>query len=133
MLEIKDLMVFYENAIAINNIKMRCPKGRVTGVFGANSAGKSTLIKLLAGIHPHGAAGSHYFLRFGRGAGGSATLGDRVVRAATLGHREGSSSHPEVRRLEQFAALAGAKAGGCFVSRAFGRHLRFGGRWRRRQ
>jgi len=50
MLEIKNLMVFYENAIAINNISMECPKGKITGVFGANSAGKSTLMYTISGI-----------------------------------------------------------------------------------
>jgi branched-chain amino acid transport system ATP-binding protein len=50
MLEIKNLMVFYENALAVNNINMRVRKGRVTGVFGANSAGKSTLMYTISGI-----------------------------------------------------------------------------------
>jgi len=50
MLEIKNLMVFYENAIAINNVNMRCKKGIVTGAFGANSAGKSTLMYTISGI-----------------------------------------------------------------------------------
>ena len=50
MLEVKNLMVFYENAIAINNINMRCRQGGVTGVFGANSAGKSTLMYAISGI-----------------------------------------------------------------------------------
>ena len=50
MLEIKNLMVFYENALAINNINMRCGKCQVTGVFGANSAGKSTLMYTISGI-----------------------------------------------------------------------------------
>jgi branched-chain amino acid transport system ATP-binding protein len=50
MLEIKNLMVFYENALAINNINIRCQKGEVTGVFGANSAGKSTLMYTISGI-----------------------------------------------------------------------------------
>jgi branched-chain amino acid transport system ATP-binding protein len=50
MLEIKNLMVFYENAIAINNINMRCQGGKVTGIFGANSAGKSTLMYTISGI-----------------------------------------------------------------------------------
>jgi branched-chain amino acid transport system ATP-binding protein len=50
MLEIKNLMVFYENAIAINNISMECSKGKITGVFGANSAGKSTLMYTISGI-----------------------------------------------------------------------------------
>ena len=50
MLEIRNLMVFYENAIAINNVNMRCKKGVITGVFGANSAGKSTLMYTISGI-----------------------------------------------------------------------------------
>ena len=50
MLEVKNLMVFYENAIAINNINMKCQAGKVTGIFGANSAGKSTLMYTISGI-----------------------------------------------------------------------------------
>jgi len=50
LLEIKDLMVFYENAIALNNVAMRCEKGEITGAFGANSAGKSTLMYTISGI-----------------------------------------------------------------------------------
>lgn len=50
MLEVKNLMVFYENALAVNNINMKCRKGEVTGVFGANSAGKSTLMYTISGI-----------------------------------------------------------------------------------
>ena len=50
MLEMKNLMVFYENAIAINNISMECRQGKITGVFGANSAGKSTLMYAISGI-----------------------------------------------------------------------------------
>ena len=50
MLEIKNLMVFYENAIAINNISLSCAQGKITGIFGANSAGKSTLMYTVSGI-----------------------------------------------------------------------------------
>jgi branched-chain amino acid transport system ATP-binding protein len=50
ILEIRDLMVFYENAIAINNVNLTCGKEKVTGVFGANSAGKSTLMYTISGI-----------------------------------------------------------------------------------
>jgi len=50
MLDVKNLMVFYENAIAINNINMTCQEGKVTGIFGANSAGKSTLMYTISGI-----------------------------------------------------------------------------------
>ena len=50
MLEIKNLMVFYENALAINNVSLTCQEGKITGVFGSNSAGKSTLMYTISGI-----------------------------------------------------------------------------------
>lgn len=50
MLEIENLMLFYENALAINNVSMRCQEGQITGVFGSNSAGKSTLMYTISGI-----------------------------------------------------------------------------------
>jgi branched-chain amino acid transport system ATP-binding protein len=50
MLEARDLMVFYENMIALNNISIKCDENRIVGVFGANSAGKSTLMYSLSGI-----------------------------------------------------------------------------------
>jgi len=50
MLEIKNLMVFYENSIAVNNISLSVKQRGITGIFGANSAGKSTLMKTISGI-----------------------------------------------------------------------------------
>jgi branched-chain amino acid transport system ATP-binding protein len=50
LLEVNNLMVFYENAIGINNVSLSCEKGRITGIFGANSAGKTTLMFTLSGI-----------------------------------------------------------------------------------
>ena len=50
MLHLKDLMVFYENALAVNNVELFCAEGKVTGLFGANSAGKSTLMYTISGI-----------------------------------------------------------------------------------
>ena len=50
LLEINDLMVFYENALAINNVTLHCQKGKITGVYGANSAGKSTIMYTISGI-----------------------------------------------------------------------------------
>jgi branched-chain amino acid transport system ATP-binding protein len=50
MLEVKNLMVFYENALAINNVSLTCREGQITGVFGSNSAGKSTLMYTISGI-----------------------------------------------------------------------------------
>jgi branched-chain amino acid transport system ATP-binding protein len=50
MLEAKGLMVFYENMLALNNVGIRCAANQIVGVFGANSAGKSTLMYTLSGI-----------------------------------------------------------------------------------
>jgi branched-chain amino acid transport system ATP-binding protein len=50
MFEAKGLMVFYENMLALNNISLSLKEGQIVGVFGANSAGKSTLMYCLSGI-----------------------------------------------------------------------------------
>ena len=50
MLEAANLMVFYENMLALNNISLSCEENRIVGIFGANSAGKSTLMYALSGI-----------------------------------------------------------------------------------
>jgi branched-chain amino acid transport system ATP-binding protein len=50
MLEAKGLMVFYENMLALNNVSVKCERNQIAGVFGANSAGKSTLMYTLSGI-----------------------------------------------------------------------------------
>jgi branched-chain amino acid transport system ATP-binding protein len=50
ILEIKNLMLFYENALAINNVSITVPEGLVVGIFGSNSAGKSTLMFCISGI-----------------------------------------------------------------------------------
>jgi branched-chain amino acid transport system ATP-binding protein len=50
MLEVKNLMLFYENAIAVNNFSFKAETGKITGIFGSNSAGKSSLMWSLSGI-----------------------------------------------------------------------------------
>jgi len=50
MFEARGLMVFYENMLALNNVSVSCDTDQIVGVFGANSAGKSTLMYTLSGI-----------------------------------------------------------------------------------
>ncbi len=50
MLEAQGLMVFYENMLAINNVSFSVKEGQIVGIFGANSAGKSTLMYTVSGI-----------------------------------------------------------------------------------
>ena len=50
VLEIKDLLLFYENAIAVNNVSLAVDDGKILGLFGSNSAGKSSLMNCISGI-----------------------------------------------------------------------------------
>lgn len=50
MLEIKDLTVYYENALALNSLSLEVRPGEIVGVFGSNSAGKTTLMNTIAGL-----------------------------------------------------------------------------------
>lgn len=50
MLEVKNLMVFFENAIALNDFTMTIDRGEIIGVIGSNSAGKTTLMNTISGL-----------------------------------------------------------------------------------
>lgn len=50
MLEVDGLVVYYENALALNEVSLRVAPGEVVGVFGSNGAGKTTLLNTLAGL-----------------------------------------------------------------------------------
>ncbi len=50
MLEISNLMVFYENAVALNDFSMTVKSGGIVAVIGSNSAGKTTLMNTLSGL-----------------------------------------------------------------------------------
>lgn len=50
LLEVENLMVFYENALAVNNACFKVNEGKIVGLFGMNSAGKSTLMYTIVGM-----------------------------------------------------------------------------------
>jgi len=50
MLNVEKLMVFYENAIAINELSLEINEGEIVGVIGSNSAGKTTLMNTVSGL-----------------------------------------------------------------------------------
>ena len=49
-LEVTDLMLFYENMLAVNNVSLKCKDSQIVGVFGATSAGKSSLMYAISGL-----------------------------------------------------------------------------------
>lgn len=53
MLRVSSLLVFYENALAVNDLSLEVRQGEVVGVFGSNSAGKTTLLNTIAGLTLH--------------------------------------------------------------------------------
>ena len=50
MLEVRNLMVFFENALALNDFSMNIEAGEIVGVIGSNSAGKTTLMNTISGL-----------------------------------------------------------------------------------
>jgi len=50
VLEVKNLMVFFENALALNDFSMQVNQGEIVGVIGSNSAGKTTLMNTISGL-----------------------------------------------------------------------------------
>ena len=50
MLALKNLMVFFENALAINDLSLEVQSGEIVGVLGSNSAGKTTLMDTISGL-----------------------------------------------------------------------------------
>ena len=50
VLEVSNLMVFYENAVALNDFSLEIREEELVGVFGSNGAGKSTLLNTIAGL-----------------------------------------------------------------------------------
>ena len=50
MLDVQNLMVFFENALALNDFSMKVEEGQIVGVIGSNSAGKTTLMNTLSGL-----------------------------------------------------------------------------------
>ena len=50
VLDVKNLMVFFENALALNDFSMHVNEGEIVGVIGSNSAGKTTLMNTISGL-----------------------------------------------------------------------------------
>jgi branched-chain amino acid transport system ATP-binding protein len=51
MLSISDLDLFYGDAQALDGVSLDAPAGQITAIVGANGAGKTSLIRTIAGMH----------------------------------------------------------------------------------
>ena len=51
MLSVENLDVFYGDAQALDNIAIEIEQGAIVTIVGANGAGKSSLIRTIAGMH----------------------------------------------------------------------------------
>ena len=49
MLEVKNLTVHYDGAMALNDVSIKVEKGELVAVVGPNGAGKTTLLKAISG------------------------------------------------------------------------------------
>jgi branched-chain amino acid transport system ATP-binding protein len=50
MLSVRNLDLFYGDAQALSQVSLEVPKGEIVAIVGANGAGKSSLIRTIAGI-----------------------------------------------------------------------------------
>lgn len=50
MLEVQDLTVHYDGAMALNSVNLKVDDGQFVGVVGPNGSGKSTLLRAISGI-----------------------------------------------------------------------------------
>ncbi|MCP3955916.1 MAG: ATP-binding cassette domain-containing protein [Desulfobacterales bacterium] len=50
MLKVSNLMVFFENALALNGLNLFVDEGEIVGLIGSNSAGKTTLMNTVSGL-----------------------------------------------------------------------------------
>jgi branched-chain amino acid transport system ATP-binding protein len=53
MLSVRDLDLFYGDAQALAGVSLEVGKGEIVAIVGANGAGKSSLIRCIAGIEAH--------------------------------------------------------------------------------
>jgi branched-chain amino acid transport system ATP-binding protein len=50
MLNVENLVVHYDGAIALNQVNLRVDEGEFVGVVGPNGAGKTTLLRAISGV-----------------------------------------------------------------------------------
>ena len=51
LIELRNVSKYFGGLCAINNVSLRVARGEVIGLVGDNAAGKSTLMKIISGVH----------------------------------------------------------------------------------
>jgi branched-chain amino acid transport system ATP-binding protein len=59
-LAVKDLDLYYGDAQALDRVSLEVPKGAIVAIIGANGAGKSSLIRTIAGIERARSGSIHF-------------------------------------------------------------------------
>lgn len=52
MLQIKNLKVCYDNVLALSDVSLHVPAGKIVALVGGNGNGKSTTLRAVAGLNP---------------------------------------------------------------------------------
>jgi len=50
LLDIKDLTIHYDKALAVDNVSLQIEEGEIISIVGANGAGKTTIIRSISGL-----------------------------------------------------------------------------------
>lgn len=80
LLQVMDLAYAYDGALAVRDVTLDVGAGEIVALLGANGAGKSTTVKMIAGVLPP----RHGTIRFGGASLGSAPSHMVVRRGITL-------------------------------------------------
>jgi ABC-type sugar transport system ATPase subunit len=76
LLAARDIVKRFPGVVAVDHLTFTLAEGEVIALLGQNGAGKSTVIQILAGVHPHGSYE------------GEITLRGRPFRATTASHAQ---------------------------------------------
>ena len=89
MLAVENIDVFYGDAQALDGVSLEVEEGAIVAIVGANGAGKSSLIRTIAGIE-RPRAGTIRFMNYGSGGAGTSNhlAGElfNIVTGAKLVH-----------------------------------------------
>ena len=112
MLRVDELDVFHGDAQALDGVSLEIAEGTIVAIVGANGAGKTSLIRTIAGMH-RPARGPHHASAAPTSPAGKAIAS--AISASARSRRDGRFSHAvgrgESRNRRDAAACARAPSG----------------------